>query len=340
MMKKQIAFCLLAVSLGLGGCGGSSTSDSSGYKSEVATEDGGYYDDEMADTEEALASDETDSNGLSDFTENDGKTKSLTAKKISTEKLIFTCNISIDTLEFEKSTKELSALIEKYEGFLESESYSDGGSYNEYDYYYVEPGKKHDRYTATIRIPSDKYDEFLEKAGSLGDVRAKDSHVDNVSQEYTDLNTSLEVYEAAYKRYMDLLKEASDESYALELQAKITETQEKIAQIKTRMNRIDTDVAYSYINITIKEVSKYEDVPMPTDTFAQRMAGEVVDSLRGFGDFLEGLLVLIIHLLPFAVLFGVVAIIVFVIRKKVKSSPKYKAKQEEKQRKREEALAA
>ena len=325
MKRKKILITAMALVLTLGACGGSPSYDSSYKPEDAGAYDSSYdydepasYENEMADSEESTAS-----TGLSDIPEgNDG----ITAKKISQEKLIYTCNISIDTLDFEKSTKDLAQLVQKYDGFLESETYSDGGSYDSYSYYYVENTEKHNSYEATIRIPSNKYNEFLDNAGNLGDIRSRNSNVENVSQEYTDLTTSLEVYEAAYKRYLDLLEKATDESYALELESKITETQEKIAQIKTRMNKIDTDVSYSFINIRIKEVSKYEPKPAPTDTFGQRVAKAFSESMEVFRDFLEGVLIVLIHLLPFIVLIGIIVAIVIAIRIKIKASPKHQAK--------------
>ena len=327
MKRKTTALIISALVIGLTACGGAADSNYS-----KSTESGSYdssYEEPAAEEYTDEAAYDSEGAGGSDTSlpeTNDG----VEAKKISKEKLIYTCNLSIDTLDFEKSTADLNALIQKYDGFLESEQYSDGGSYDSYSYYYVDNNEKHNTYEATIRIPSNKYNDFVNSAGNLGDVRSRNSNVENVSQEYTDLTTSLEIYEAAYNRYMDLLSTASDENYALELEAQITETQEKIAQIKTRMNRIDTDVAYSFINIKIKEVSKFEEKPAPTDTFGQRIAKAFSESLAVFADFLEGLLILIIHLLPFIVLIAVIVVIVLVIRNAIKKSPGYQKRQQKK----------
>lgn len=243
------------------------------------------------------------------------------SKKIEKEKLIYTCNISIDTLDFDASIKSLSGLIDKNEGFIETEQFSDGSSYDYYNYDYVDDEDKHNLYSATIRIPSDRYETFLNDATKLGDVRSRNSRVDNVSQEYTDLNVSLEIYEAAYDRYMKLLSETKDDEYALKLQQEITDTQIEIARIKTRLNKIDTDVSYSFVNIDIREVTKYDDKPLPADTFGQRLVREIEDTARGFLEFLEVLLFLIINLLPYAALLAVIAIVIRYIRRKMGKLP-------------------
>ena len=335
-------------SLILTGCGGNSSSDSGAYKSgstenfavdtyDSAPEEADSYDDDY-DYSADEAAESSDGSGI-DIQES---SPSVTAKQIENDKLIYTCNLSIDTLDFDETLKTLSGLIEKNEGFIETEEYSDGNSYDYYSYYYVEDTSKHNQYTATIRIPSNKYKTFLNDAQSLGDIRSKNANVENVSQEYSDLNVSLEIYEAAYDRYMKLLEEATDEDYALELQQKITDTQIEIAKIKTRLNKIDTDVSYSFVNISIREVSKYDEKPLPKDTFGQRLISEIKDTCEGFLDFLEGLLFLVIHLLPYIALIALVIFIINLIRKKMGKSTlrqtlkeKREAKKAEKQAKRD-----
>ena len=334
---KKLLIAGFICSLILTGCGGSSSGTGS-YKvdeeASYATDDyapaseesydDGYYDSEPEVSEEGS----TAGSGI----DTQESTPSVTAKQIATEKLIYTCNLSIDTLDFEETLKTLSGLIEKNDGFIETEEYSDGNSYDYYSYYYIEDTSKHNQYTATIRIPSDKYKTFLNDAESLGDIRSKNANVENVSQEYSDLNVSLEIYEAAYDRYMKLLEEATDESYALELQQKITDTQIEIAKIKTRLNKIDTDVSYSFVNISIREVTKYDEKPLPKDTFVQRLISEIKDTAEGFLDFLENLLFVIIHLIPYIALIAIIIFIINLIRKKMGKIPlreSWKKKREE-----------
>ena len=320
----------------LSACGSSSYStskDSSGSKAYDADTnavelydagDGGTaasYDDAYEMESEVSEESADESAGEGSGIDIDDNTPSVDSKKITKDKLIYTCDLSIDTLDFDASIKALSKLIDKNDGFIENEEYSDGNSYDYYNYYYVDDNSKHNQYTATIRIPSDRYETFLNDAADLGDVRSRNARVDNVSQEYTDLNTTLEVYEAAYDRYMKLLSETTDDEYALKLQQEITDTQIEIARIKTRLNKIDTDVLYSFVNISIREVSKYDAKPLPKDTFTQRLVSEIEDTFYGFLDFLEGLLFLIIHMLPYAALIGIIIVIVRYIRKKMGKLP-------------------
>ena len=67
------------------------------------------------------------------------------------------------------------------------------------------------------------------------------------------------------------------ESEAISVENELTNIQVEIAKIKTRMNNIENDVAYSYIDLTVNEVREYTAEPVieKTDTF--RLPGTDMD---------------------------------------------------------------
>lgn len=311
MKKSRICMLLLSVQLLLTGCG-SAAETMSDYASDVSASKEAYSEEtydlaEGASDAEANASDA--GGGSLSVTEN------RTDLSIDREMLVYTCNISIDTLDFEKSIGDFKDSLEQAGGFVESESYDDGyygGSY------VVDEELKDRTYTATVRIPADKYNSFLEGANELGDVRSRSATVENVSQEYSDLGTSLEIYEAKEKRYINLLSDITDDEYAVEIEKELTELQIQIAQIKTRMSKIETDVAYSYIHMTIHAVKEYEKAPARTDTFGQRFVNQLHNTWEGFLLFLEGTLFVLIGAFPYLMIAACIVLIVLKIRKRKK----------------------
>ena len=228
--------------------------------------------------------------------------------------LVYSCDMSIDVLEFEDSVDQFHDLITKYKGFIESENYSDGGNSTQWKY---TEEKKWKTLNALIRIPSADYDNFCRDAEAIGDMRRKNASVQNLTTEYSDLKTTLKIYEAKEQRYLDLLENTKDEKQAVAIEEELTSIQIEIARIKTRMNNIEGDVAYSYINLTLNEVREYteEPVEIKTDTFGQRLKNTVSRTWDKFLEFLEGLLFFIIRVFPYAVLFGIAAFIISKLKK-------------------------
>lgn len=315
-MKRQLLIPIILCSLTLTSCGSgvskaSNSYISNGYDNSYDSYDSDYsYETAYAEAEESPASaDNEDSDAV-------------TADTIKKEMLVYSCNMTVDVLNFDEAVDSFKESLDSYGGFVENESYSDGGSDSRY--YYADE-EKWQTYSATVRIPSADYDEFCDYTASLGDLRSKNASVENVSSEYYDLNTTLEIYEAKEERYIELLADITDNEYAVSVEKELTELQVQIAQIKTRMNDIRTDVAYSYVYININEVREYTPEPIKKDTFFQRLSNTLSEAGTGFLSFLEGLLFVLIYLFPYLVLIGIVIAIITVIHKKSKARRAAKA---------------
>ncbi|MCM1023078.1 MAG: DUF4349 domain-containing protein [Prevotella sp.] len=247
--------------------------------------------------------------------------QSLENNGIQREMLVYSCYMTVDTLDFDLSLNSFKSTLDMYGGFVETEDFSDGGGGGRW---YYENEEKWQSYSATVRIPSKNYDAFCNSAGSLGDLRSKTSNVENLSQEYSDLSTTLEIYEAKEQRYIDLLADITEDEYAVAIEKELTEIQIQIAAIKTRMNRISTDVAYSYVYFTLNEVKEYVSEPVRTDTFFDRLSNTFSNAGTTFLDFLEGLLFFLIYTVPYLALIGIVVFAIVKISKKHKEKKRAK----------------
>lgn len=254
----------------------------------------------------------------------DGENSTLSAEQIKKEMLVYTCNMTVDVLEFDDAVAKFKESLDSYGGFVESENFNDGGQDDRW-YYVDDYMEKWRTYSATVRVPSADYEEFCNNAATLGDLRKKNSSVENLSSEYYDLSTTLEIYEAKEERYIALLATITEDAYAVSVERELTNLQVEIAKIKSRMNEIKTDVAYSFVNITINEVKEYTAEPVKTDTFGQRLANTLSETGSGFLVFLEDLLFFIIAVFPYLILIGIIVFVVIFIIKKTKKRKALKA---------------
>ena len=320
---KKLGIIFLIACLFMTGCTGSDGASSSYNKETVRESSAGdgfdYMSDDVAEpaVEEAQA-EKTDSSNTADSNSNSNQQN--TTNKVDKEKLVFKCSMAIDTLEYADSVKSFRNLIKKYDGFVENETESDDGGMSGYYYYdELKQGKKHSTYTATVRIPSSKYDDFCEETGGIGEVRSKNANVENISQSYYNLQAELEVLEAKYKRYLEMLEKATTTKDIIEIENTITSIEVQINQIKTQLNRYDNDVAYSYVSVTIKVVEKIiqeEEKGTVSNAFE--------DSLSAFGEVCHSLFIIFIYFLPYLLVILVILIIVWLatmpVRKKHKAA--------------------
>lgn len=108
-------------------------------------------------------------------------------------------------------------------------------------------GHQGDRETAsvTIRVPADRYQDALARVRKLGDVRSEDTNSNDVTQEYTDLQSRMRSLQAALQQYLQFLNRAGDIGQVLQVQDRINQTQAEIEQVQGRINLLNnqTDLA-------------------------------------------------------------------------------------------------
>ncbi|MBE5957341.1 MAG: DUF4349 domain-containing protein [Lachnospiraceae bacterium] len=307
------------------GCGNSNSSknaaDSSLKRAAVEkSNDRGYVNNEIAAEDIADNSDSTDSNN---------EKKDVSTNKLNTEKLIYKCDINIETLKFADTITEFQKLVSKYDAFIETEkTYTDDSyTYDDYDEYYdgsYDYSYRNDYglgyYTATVRVPASKYNDFVNDTDGIGTLKNKSQNVTNVSQEYSDLTVELEVLEAQKDDYLSMLKEAKslkDMDNVIKISDKIASVNTEINKIKTRLNTIDNDVAYSFVTVTISEVK--EIVEHSEDTFMTRFKREVKQGWYDFGFGLQNFFIdIVANIWNILTFFGIIIIGFLIARKIVK----------------------
>lgn len=326
MKHKRLIFVttlVLCYALMAGGCGSGESSDKQNLSFMGGADDaqtGGIGDEavseDMEQTNEADSSGESSNDETAADDTSDSQTSGSDSAELSTDMLVYSCRLAIDTLDYEKSVQTFRSMLTAAGGFVENENFTDGQSSS--SSYYIDEQDKNRMYTATVRVPHDKYDEFLNGADQLGDVRSRTSDVQNMGQEYTDLGTTLQIYEAKEKRYIEMLATIKDDEHAIAVEKELTELQVQIAKLKSRMSGIRTDVAYSTIEIQIRQVAKYEErsTPERTDTFFQRLGNTVRDTWKHFLIFLEALLFFIIRVSPYLVIIVCIIVIIYRIQKR------------------------
>ena len=343
MKKKRIAIIIAAftaLTIALTGCGmgmnGASKEMANDAIADVGAVNenaaaGEYYDeggeecyeDEEADYDAAEAEYEED--GEMDGSETEADVSGAgKAGKINSDMLVYRCNIIVDTLDFDKSVEDLNKLIEKNGGFIESETYSDG---HEYYGYYIDESEKDNTYSATIRVPSKKYGKFVDGMEALGDIKSKNASTENISVEYGTAKSTLEIYEKERASYIKMLENTKKESVMLEIQEKIFDLDIEIADIKTRMAAMETDVAYSYVNVEINEVTRY--ATESTSTFGERLKEAGEDSVAYFVSFVQGIFLFLVHAFWYIIIIAVVIYVVYRICK-ARRSPDFRQKAEAK----------
>lgn len=309
----------------LTGCGASGksmmTSDSAPAVNSAAPqeryESGGIAYDDVAEEEAVMTEMQVDAGEVSRGQGvQSGQPQDTGNVTLLEEKLVYHCSLEIETLDYPATLASVKETVSQYGGIIQSESENDSGARWYYEDYQKTSATMHNY--LEVRVPSANYDSFLAELDGVGKVISKSTSVDNISQRYYDTTSQIEALKIQEKNLLSMMEKCETIEDMIAVEQRLSEVQYELGELQTSRRYMDMDVAYSYVNIGITEVMEYrrDSEPVRRNTFIDRLKNTVKNSGRGFLYFLEGLLFLVISLLPYIL---VIALIYFIfLRKKVK----------------------
>ena len=308
-LKKYLVLQLCIVALVVTGCGASTGSTS--YDSAIQMESASY------NTNSAMGFDST---YMSDMTETPMFTEELKVEttvendkseieeeadfSLTDEKLVYSCNLQIESKEYEKAKQAITDLIGTYNGVVQSEEEYDNAYRWYYDDYTKDSGTK--ELHIECRIPSKYYKQFLAGLETLGEnskVVNKSATVENITQQYYDNTIKIETLRVQEERLMNMLEQADNVQDMLSIESRLLDVQTELNILTNTVLKMDMDVAYSYVSIRLDEVLEYS-LDVEKSTFFTRMSDAFEEVCDFTGELFEGIIVAIMYLIPVLILVG------------------------------------
>lgn len=195
-----------------------------------------------------------------------------------TEKIIYTANVNLETMEFDATITALDKAVADIGGFVENSEVSGDTSYDDSGSVHIRDRRAY----YTVRIPADKLNAFLVQAGGMGNVVSSSKSAQNVTSQYTDFEARLASLQTQETRLLELMEQAEDIDALITLESKLAEVRYEIESIQRSLNDLDSRIAYSTVDLSIYEVELYQPTPTVQRTFWQRMGDAFVRGWKGF----------------------------------------------------------
>ena len=307
-MKKKVLACVLSgiLAVSIFGCGSksmmateSAVADSAAY--DDMAYDSGYDTTESASVEESAGGSVTSENGIEEVQETD-------------RKLIRNVNLSLQTKEFDTVLENMSQKVKDLGGYVQDSSV--WGSSSDYS------SSRSASYT--LRIPSDKLDEFIDVVETLGNVTYKNESVDDVTLQYVDVESHKKALETEQERLLALLEQAESVEDIITIENRLSDVRYELENYESQIRLLDNQIDYSTVYVDISEVSRVTDTGK--QGFFEEVASRFNDSIYVVLMGLRGFAVDVLGSLPILVVWGVIlAAVVVLLRKFVfKKSKKNK----------------
>ena len=299
--RKLTALAVLAVVLCLNGCGASSHGSapaSGSYKEESA---GGYYDNYAS--EEAAAESEEGDYSAEAGDAGDAGTNDSALRAQDGQKIVYTGRLEMQTLEYDKSAASIRAKIREAGGFSEAESERD----NNYDWYRSGNSGNTRYLSITARIPSEKFEVFMDSLGGDGKVMSRSVNAENISQVYANKESYKKALEKEQERLLVMMDKAETIDEMILVEQRLSEVERQLNAYKTDLSAMDKDVQYSTIYIELQEVKRYTEEVVKTP-FSEEVKYAFEDAVNSFRNFCKAIVLFVVRFFPYLIILAVIII--------------------------------
>jgi hypothetical protein len=209
--------------------------------------------------------------------ESDGTTEGTDREPIQMieRKLIKNGEVYYKTKSLTETKKRILEALKTYKGYVAKE--------NAYDY------SENPQEELIVRIPSQNFDEFLNTILKGADkVDSKKIDIEDVTEEFVDIEARLKNKKALENKYQELLKQAKDMEDILAITREMNSIREEIESTEGRLKYLSSQVNYSTLKINY-----YQNKPQGFN-----FGGKVGDALGNGGTGFLWFLIVMVQLWP------------------------------------------
>lgn len=218
----------------------------------------------------------------------------------SVRKLIKNGYVSISVDSFDDIENKIQAYANLYKGYITNTYMSENN------------------YSAEIKVPCSSFEDAMNNAGSIGEVKSRSQNADDVTDEYYDLESRINSKKILKEKLEGYLKQAASISDLMEVERQLNNVISDLEAMEGRMNRLSKQIEYSTININVMLPVGYNDSGYVWPDLKQKFRELGVNIVDFFASFLMVIIYLIIYGVPvvaigallFWLLFGKIGLLV------------------------------
>lgn len=203
---------------------------------------------------------DSDGTGLS------GKTEEAAAEAAvlpASRKLVRTLDMDVETDSFDDYLSLITGQLKELGGYVEELNSSGRKS----DFQNEQMPRSA---SITARIPADKMDQFLASAEGTANVISKSENTQDVTLQYSDLESRKKSLTIEEERIWALLEKAETLETVISLEERLTDIRYELESMESQLRLYDNQVDYSSVTIRISEVTTFT-APAP-DSIGKRIS--------------------------------------------------------------------
>ncbi len=224
----------------------------------------------------------------------------------SNRKIIYTASVELAVEDFSGTPERVAELARRYDGYLAGSNLSG------------QTGESR-RGTWTIRVPVERFEEFVKSAKGLGEVVRATTDSRDVSEEYFDVEARIRNKTKEEERLLALLEERPGKlEDVIAIERELSRVREELERMQGRMRVLADLTSLTTVELSIIEIRNYQPPQAPTlATQIRRTWAGSVAALAAAG---KGALLAAVAVTPWLPLAAIViATPLVVVRRKMRS---------------------
>lgn len=223
-------------------------------------------------------------------------------------KIIYNAELSVVVKEITKAEEKLQVYVKEADGYVAEANLNR-----------VQGQQLSGRWQ--VRIPSEKFDTFVEEVSRLGTAETRQQSAQDVTEEYIDL----EAHIANKKRLEERIAELLDKSNGpiadvIAVERELGRVRGEVEQLEGRLKYLANRSELTTVTISLREEQDY--VPETEPTFGSRVTEAWESSLTSLADFGERFLLATIIAVPWIAVMAVIAVPAYLYTSKRSRSKK------------------
>lgn len=213
--------------------------------------------------------------------------------------LIKKATLSFDVKDYAEARKRIVNIIRNNDAYISSE-------YESKSDYQISN-------TMQIRVASDKFESLIDSLiGQANNLDQKNITVEDITEEFVDVEARLNAKRQVEKRYLEILRKAESVSDILEVEQKLGQIREEIEAREGRLKFLSHQVSLSTINLTFYQQKTI--MPKARINFLNRFSSSFVSGWRGLIEFLLDL----VSIWPFLLIMTGIGLLIYKLFRRIR----------------------
>jgi len=227
--------------------------------------------------------------------------RSATGGQATTRRLVYRADVDLVVEHFDPLPEQVETAVREHDGFVSASNVT--GS----------PGRpRSGRWT--VRVPVDRFSEFLAAVRLLGEVRSINSTSDDVTAEFYDIEARIRNKQQEEERLLKLLAEATGKlEEVLAVERELSRVRGEIEQAQGRLRMLKDVTELTTVTVSVTEIKNY--VPEEAPTYMTRLRRALTSSTVAAVATIQTLSLVAVALVPWLPIPLVLVLAVLMLRR-------------------------